>query len=114
MVNPMGVASPDPRSERIFRILHQKSETQTAKNKNAYSSTFFHEYCCLQECDVTVFYKCTDILEDPEDVSSRFLQDVSNYLSGYIEDSIFTVISKPATFFYILCKPNGKSTKYTT
>jgi hypothetical protein len=63
MGNPMDVASPDPRSVCIFHILYHKSEAQMAKNKNAYSSTFFHEYCRLQECDVTVFYKLTDILE---------------------------------------------------
>ena len=60
------------------------------------------------------FYKLNNILEYPEDISSWFLQDVIKYLSDYIKDSIFTVTSNPATFFYTLCNPNGKSKRYTT
>jgi len=87
----MAVASHEPRSVCIFHILQRISKTQMAKNKYAYSSTFF--YWILLSSGMwchKVFHKLTHILEHPEDIRSWILQDVSKYLSDYTKDSIFS------------------------
>ena len=114
----MDVASPELCSTCTFHTFHPKSETEMARIKYTQKIAFKILLWILLSLGMwwhTVFYyKLTDILEYPKDISSQFLQDVSKYLSDFTEDSIFIGTSNPATFFYTLCNINVKSKRYTT